>query len=358
MIDISAFVRLVPPPIPPAPRYSGSKAVTAVLTEGRPDKLHFSQQWRGMFMLLILPILLVGCTNSRPSLSPVDNRTQVVGKIPSYYSVRTGDSLYMIAMEYDLNYLKLAQWNGIRAPYTIHRGERLRLSPEKKEGSKRAKSAPKKRHRGNLYTVQRGDTLSEIAKRLGVQTHQLARWNQLTKPYTIRVGEQLRRKPASRSQQKVASKRRDSVTTKTVSTPKRRATREHRRSPPTNGSSSSRLRRPVSGKVAKRFSKKRGMTGVEFKGRKGDPVRAAADGKVVYSGTGLVRYGKLLIIKHENNLLTAYAHNSQLQVSEGDVVKTGQQIAKMGRSGTDRVKLHFEVRKGGKPVDPMRYLSR
>jgi len=100
------------------------------------------------------------------------------------------------------------------------------------------------------------------------------------------------------------------------------------------------------------------MTGVEFKGRKGDPVRAAADGKVVYSGTGLVRYGKLLIIKHENNLLTAYAHNSQLQVSEGDVVKTGQQIAKMGRSGTDRVKLHFEVRKGGKPVDPMRYLSR
>ncbi len=293
-----------------------------------------------IFWLLILSLLLTGCGTPRTFVAPVDNRTHIAGEIPKTYTVRTGDSLYMIAMEFELDHLDIAKWNGIRAPYTIHKGQVLRLHPvQKKHASSPAVSSGCS---GSYYTVQRGDTLSEVAEKCRVQTRTLAQWNRLRAPYTIHVGQKLRLKPAS-------------VTPQTVSRsqPKPKAT-----TAASSSRSSSSFRRPVSGKITQYFSSKKGNTGIEFSGRKGDSVRAAGDGKVVYSGTGLVRYGKLLIIKHDNNLLTAYAHNSELQVAEGDLVKAGQQIAKMGSSGTDKVKLHFEVRKGGKPVDPMRYLGK
>lgn len=93
-------------------------------------------------------------------------------------------------------------------------------------------------------------------------------------------------------------------------------------------------------------------------GRAGQPVRAAEAGKVVYAGSGLVGYGRLIIIKHNNDFLSAYGHNSKLRVREGDRVRKGQVIAEMGSSGTNRVQLHFEIRYQGRPVDPLRYLPR
>jgi lipoprotein NlpD len=96
--------------------------------------------------------------------------------------------------------------------------------------------------------------------------------------------------------------------------------------------------------------------GVDLSGSAGDPVVAAADGKVVYAGAGLRGYGNLIILKHNNTYLTAYAHNQSLQVKEDQSVKKGQKIAEMGSSDADKVKLHFEVRRQGKPVDPLKYL--
>jgi len=296
--------------------------------------------------LLILSLLLVGCGGPRTFVAPVDNRTQFAGAIPKTYTVRTGDSLYMIAMEYDLDHLDLGRWNGLKSPYTIHRGQVLRLRPAKK---KRVIKRAATRCSGSYYTVQRGDTLSEVADKCGQQSRNIAKWNRLRAPYTIRVGQKLKLKSSYASGRSVAKKKPPAKTAqKPVKRPQSRS----------GAGRSSKLKAPVSGKVTQRFSTSRGITGVEYSGKQGDPVRAAGGGKVVYSGTGLVRYGKLLIIKHDNDMLTAYAHNSALQVAEGDVVKAGQQIAKMGSSGTDRVKLHFEVRKGGKPVDPMRYLEK
>jgi len=303
----------------------------------------FYHGWRGVIVGGLILLLLAGCTSQRPPISPVANETQLAGAIPDRYTVRTGDSLYMIAMEFDLDYRDLAAWNGITAPYLIYRGQVLQLHPTMQ--NKRARVATS----GDYYTVQSGDTLSGIAARFGVKMRQLAQWNQLSKPYQIHVGQKLRvrggdaRKISTRDQEKARTMEKKS----------------HRNT--SGGSSSAKataLKWPSSGKVAKKYSKSRGMTGVEFHGRRGDPIRAAGNGKVVYSGSGLVRYGKLLIVKHDNNLLTAYAHNSELQVAEGDLVKAGQQIAKMGSSGTNQVKLHFEVRKSGKPIDPMRFLSR
>ena len=98
--------------------------------------------------------------------------------------------------------------------------------------------------------------------------------------------------------------------------------------------------------------------GIDIAGKGGQPVRAAADGVVVYSGSGLVGYGELVIVKHNDQWLSAYGHNRARQVNEGQVVKAGQQIAEMGRSGASRDMLHFEIRYNGKPVDPQQYLPR
>lgn len=260
----------------------------------------------------------------------------------------------MIAMEFDLDYLDLARWNGIPSPYTIHRGQNLRLHP-----SQTSSTTNRAATGGKYYIVQSGDTLSVVAEKLGLRMGDLARWNRLKSPYRIHVGQKLRLSPQTLSLQ--ASSGAESKTQPKLK-PKlklkqSRVNSSGKVAKRSSARGSTGFTNPSSGKIVQRYSKQRGITGVEFSGKRGDPILAAGDGKVVYSGTGLVRYGKLLIIKHDNNLLTAYAHNSQLQVGEGDLVKIGQQIAKMGSSGTDRVKLHFEVRKRGKPVDPMNYLS-
>jgi len=114
---------------------------------------------------------------------------------------------------------------------------------------------------------------------------------------------------------------------------------------------------PVKGKVLNKFAANNTkLKGIDISGLEGDPVVAAADGEVVYSGNSLKGYGNLIIVKHKKNLLTAYAHNRKNMVKEGDRVISGQRIAEMGRSGTDKVKLHFEVRQDGRPVDPQRVL--
>lgn len=114
---------------------------------------------------------------------------------------------------------------------------------------------------------------------------------------------------------------------------------------------------PSSGKVLAGFSEGSNK-GVDIAGKTGDPVLAAGDGKVVYAGTGLRGYGKLVIVKHDATFLSAYAHNSQILVKEGQSITRGQKIAEVGSSDSDQPKLHFEIRRQGKPVDPIQYLPK
>jgi lipoprotein NlpD len=114
---------------------------------------------------------------------------------------------------------------------------------------------------------------------------------------------------------------------------------------------------PVRGRILRAYQQDgNGKKGIDIDGHTGQPVKAAASGKVVYVGSGLVGYGRLIIVKHNESLLSAYGHNSELLVAEGDHVTAGQTIAKMGNSGTNRTMLYFEIRKDGKPVNPMQYL--
>lgn len=111
------------------------------------------------------------------------------------------------------------------------------------------------------------------------------------------------------------------------------------------------------GKLISRFSRNKGRNGIQIAGASGSAIRSTAAGEVVYAGEGLRGYGKLIIVKHSPAYLSAYAHNRKIMVAEGERINSGQQIAQMGNSGTDRTMLHFEIRKDGKPVDPLKFLN-
>lgn len=241
-------------------------------------------------------------------------------------------------------------------------------------GSARAPVGRATYRNSGYHVVQRGETLYSIAWKYGLSYRELATINKIRAPYTIYSGQQLRttasrQKPASTvtaagnapvpktaARAKPASK---PATATTSSTPARSDTQAVESAGKTLPGSVQKWVWPATGKLLHAFQPNgSGKKGIDIGGKKGQSVMAAADGKVVYSGSGLVGYGRLIIIKHTESLLSAYGHNSELLVSEGQQVRAGQAIARMGNSGTDRIQLYFEIRKDGKPVDPLRYLPR
>jgi lipoprotein NlpD len=216
------------------------------------------------------------------------------------------------------------------------------------------------------YSVRSGDTLTKIALEHGQAWRDIAKWNGLDNPNVIEVDQVLRVVPPSvDAGNRGAAKPAANVASNTVSNP---VTNPAVNAAPVSASASTPAPAtaatnddnlvfawPHSGQVLSGFDEAKNK-GLDFAGKAGDPVLAAADGKVVYAGSGLRGYGNLVILKHNNTYLTAYAHNQTLLVKEDQTVQKGQRIAEMGSSDADRVKLHFEIRKQGKPVDPAKLL--
>ncbi|MDD2728469.1 peptidoglycan DD-metalloendopeptidase family protein [Malikia sp.] len=221
------------------------------------------------------------------------------------------------------------------------------------------------------YIVRPGDTLTRIGLDSGQSPRDLARWNALENPNLIEVGQVLRvvpplKEPAvpapgvvavapaadARVKPRPLNGKGTEPAAKSASAEP--VARSAAASAPANGEELG-FSWPNSGALLDRFDETRNK-GVDIAGKAGDPVLAAADGRVVYAGSGLRGYGNLIILKHNNTYLTAYAHNQILLVKEDQNVRQGQKIAEMGSSDADRVKLHFEVRRQGKPVDPLKYL--
>lgn len=206
------------------------------------------------------------------------------------------------------------------------------------------------------HVVHRGETLYAIAWQYHLDYRDLASWNAITSPYTIYPGQKLRVSKKAASQRPRARSRPGKTTVRAPSASTRQSTRTTARKP--GKSTTSPIKRwkwPARGKLVARF-KLPDKQGINISGKSGQAVMATAGGRVVYAGSGLRGYGKLIIVKHNKRFLSAYAHNKKLLVSEGQTVASGERIAEMGRSGARRVMLHFEVRRDGKPVDPMRYL--
>jgi len=242
----------------------------------------------------------------------VVDRDQPPSRRIQEHRVSAGETLYSIAWRYDIEHRKLAQRNDIQEPFTIYPGQVLKLDTENMP-----RSEPRRQARSD-------------AAETGARTRAEA------SPRPSRPTEN-RQEARSRNQTAGASSGTG------VDLPKGTPDWQW----------------PVEGRVLRAFGASTGLNqGIDIGGNLGDSVRAAAAGQVVYAGSGLRGYGNLVILKHNDNYLSAYAHNRRLNVAEGDSVKAGSVIAEMGSSGTDRVKLYFEIRRDGKPEDPVRHLPR
>lgn len=309
------------------------------------------------FALLLPALLLVlsGC-GSTPHYAPVQDRAQA-GKSgakaaarsregdwrPQTHTVQKGDTLYAIALEYGHDYKELAELNGISPPYVIRIGQQLRLSAP-------AQTPAAIQHEGGVVTTPLKPVLAAADAREGVLKTQP---KAVKIPYSAEaeaapvVAVAPRPEPAAVKPPAVEEKARPVPPVSEASKPAAPA-----------GADDEDLdwAWPSKGKIVASFNEGASLKGVDIAGKTGQPVFAAAPGKVVYSGSGLRGYGKLVIIKHNKTYLSAYAHNSQILVREGQSVVKGQRIAEMGDSDADQVKLHFEIRRLGKPVDPVKYL--
>ncbi|WP_416548672.1 peptidoglycan DD-metalloendopeptidase family protein [Limnohabitans sp. DCL3] len=223
-------------------------------------------------------------------------------------------------------------------------------SPKPVPGSENAGKA-------GYYTVQRGDTLTRIGLDHGQGWRDLARWNQLSNPDVIEVGQVLRVSPpdsAVESQGVVVRPVAPTNAAPSAASAPKAESAPAVNQPPVNDEGLGFIW-PANGSLIAGFDEVKNK-GLDIAGKAGDAIWAAADGQVVYAGAGLRGYGNLIILKHNNTFLTAYAHNQILLVKEDQKVRKGQKIAEMGKSDADRVKLHFEVRRQGKPVDPAKFL--
>ena len=277
-----------------------------------------------MLLALLSACVLAGCANkNRPA--PVEDRSPNATKAPAkmiagadnsgkpgYYSVKSGDTLIRIGMDNGQSWRDIARWNNIENPNLIETGQVLRVTPPEETG---------------------------------VVVRPVSSTNVVTSPA-----------PAS-----AASAPATATNTAAVRPPASAASPPNSSTPANNLANTDSADETVSfqwptrGNVLAGFDEVKNK-GIDISGKAGDPVLAAADGKVVYAGSGLRGYGNLVILKHNNTYLTAYAHNQSLLVKEDQAIKRGQKIAEMGNSDADQVKLHFEIRRQGKPVDPAKYL--
>lgn len=268
---------------------------------------------------LVLSSLLVGCSSTKSSsVGVVDRNSNAAPQRPTVttgqYVVRRGDTLFSIAFRYGWDYKALAARNNIAEPYTIHPGQTIRFDG-------RTGTAP--------ATVV---TSTQTSASSSSKTTVIRRPATTTTPPATGVTSSPAGKPAP-------------APAPVPAVPAGPA--------PTGWGW------PSSGVLIGKFSSNGSLNkGIDIAGDLGQPVLAASDGTVVYAGSGLRGYGELVIIKHNETYVSAYGHNRKLLVREGQQVKVGQTIAEMGSTGTDRVKLHFEIRRQGKPVDPLQFLPR
>ncbi|QGZ74367.1 peptidoglycan DD-metalloendopeptidase family protein [Aeromonas hydrophila] len=343
-----------------------------------------SRVWQGS-SVVVLSWLLLACSSSKTA-APVQGlgNDGLVSTIPARqmaaqpaiqgnsYTVKKGDTLYSIAFNSGNDVPSLASLNGISPPYNIYPGQQIRLDAS---GSTMAVARS-----AGTYQVRPGDTLSSIGRQFGMSNQTLAQSNNLQAPYALQVGQVLNvQSTSSGSGQMVAAARpvvtqssgpkplapaTSGTTTpfikqKTIAQPSSKEYAQVKEQKSDNSYSKLSWHWPTKGRIVEGFSvAEQGNKGIDIAGQKGQPIYAASGGKVVYAGSALRGYGKLIILKHDDDYLSAYAHNDELRVKEGDSVKGGSVIANMGSTDAPDVRLHFEIRYRGKSINPMSHLPK
>ena len=300
----------------------------------------------------VIATMLAGCSSSGQR-APVQERGAKKSKAvaaakksasrdrdwrPQVYVVQKGDTLYSIAFNHGLDYHEIAELNNIQNPSLISIGQEIRLFPANAAGA--VSPVPEAKR-----VVGSAPQESPSQQEPPIMDQPMA----IKLAYSEQAVAQIEKMQKGAAKSVLITANRSEV--KTESKP---ASSEISGDDDEDVSEWS---MPTIGKLIGEFSESANRKGIDIAGKSGQPVVASAGGKVVYSGNGLRGYGKLVIIKHNKTYLSAYAHNDKVLVKEGQSVSKGQKIAEMGKTDSDQVKLHFEIRKFGKPVDPAKYLS-
>lgn len=272
---------------------------------------------RNVMVLSILSgMLFVGCA-SKPTINQQSSR---VFYVPEFYTVKSGDSLSKIAQKYGLDYREIARINNIETMDIIYVNQSLRLRGNSKNSSRLVQTRP----------IQEQGTIKRESVLTQAQNATVPEQVNVVKPTvpttTPAVG--LGNTPAP-----------------TIN-----------RNPVATSTQGLNWVMPSNGRVIDRYDLSQNKKGIRFAGNTGDPIYAAAAGEVVYADDGLKEYGQLVLVRHSNGYITAYAHNSKLVVKNGDKVTAGQKVAEMGSTGTDKTMLEFQIRLDGKPIDPVSIL--
>ena len=272
---------------------------------------------RNVMVLSVLSgTLFVGCA-SKPTINQQSSR---VFYVPEFYTVKSGDSLSKIAQKYGLDYREIARINNIETMDIIYVNQSLRLRGNSKNTSRLVQTRPIQEQ----GTIQRESVLTQAQNATVPNQVNVVQPNIPTTAPAVGLGNT----PAP-----------------TINP-----------NPVATSSQGLNWVMPSNGRVIDRYDLSQNKKGVRFAGNTGDPIYAAAAGEVVYADDGLKEYGQLVLVRHSNGYITAYAHNSKLVVKNGDKVTAGQKIAEMGSTGTDKTMLEFQIRLDGKPIDPVSIL--
>ena len=270
--------------------------------------------------------------------------------------VKRGDTLYSLTQKNNLSMRAVIKENNLKQPYTLKIGQKLRIPQPK------------------THTVQKGDTLYSISKKYKMSVHDLSKMNDLKTPYTIHLGQKLKIENLDSDTPILQAKKTNTPKTQAVASNEKETPLQVKNTPQKQAKGVARQsakipywqRRkkfdwPVKGPVISKFglnSKGQQNDGINIKAKSGSYVKASADGVVGYASNGLKGYGNLILIRHKNGWLTAYAHNQKLLVKKGQSVKKGQNIALVGQTGNVQTpQLHFELRYKTKVVNPQSYLK-
>jgi lipoprotein NlpD len=293
--------------------------------------------------IVILAGMLAACASTHTSAPVAERRIGPApvakpAENPGSYTVKKGDTLYRIALDFGQNYRDLVAWNNLDNPNDIKVDQVLRVAPP---------DTPAKRG---------GAQVGAVATASGVETRALSAPPPAAANVPNKSSPHGEKRPYSDAtlaeMQKPDGMMAPQSSARPASSVESTATEKAETATATEEAVS--WTWPAEGKVVSSFNE--GRKGIDIAGKSGQPVLAAGAGKVMYAGSGIRGYGNLVIVKHTNNLLSAYAHNKTILVKEGQNVAKGQKIAEMGDSDTDGVKLHFEIRQQGKPVDPTKFL--
>lgn len=280
-----------------------------------------------LFVLLLVIGLFQGCASKFPESVPVDNTKNIIQECPDVYKAKKGDTIFSLSLKCGFDYKDVAAVNNIKKPYKISEGEEIRFDLLRNDSNPEAVNNDIKSEDVEIASFD-NESLEEVIQDEPLTQEDIGEPIDINEPVATR---EIYNSKSVKKTKEIVAKNTESL--------------------------SNRFMWPTDGDVAKQFNPDEGLKGILIEGSLGQEVKSIAKGRIIYAGEDLKGYGKLVIIKHDDDILSVYGHNRELLVSEGQKISTGEIISTMGETSDGKIHLHFEIRKNGLSVDPMNYFK-